>query len=136
MSKDKKKGGFFKFLAGVSLGAAAGVLLAPKAGSETRKDLKKHIDKMLEELKGIDVDEVKQDIEAKIYEIKESLDSLDKETVTKIAKKKAAEIQELANELVDYAVEKGTPVLKQTAATVRTKAIEVTKEVLNKLEEK
>ena len=28
----KKKGGFFKFLAGIGIGAAAGVLLAPKAG--------------------------------------------------------------------------------------------------------
>ena len=36
----KKKGGFFKFLAGIGIGAAAGVLLAPKAGSETRKELK------------------------------------------------------------------------------------------------
>ena len=136
MSKDKKKGGFFKFIAGLSLGAAAGVLLAPKAGSETRKDLKKYIDQLLEELKTVDIDEVKQDIEAKIYEIRESLENLDKETVIKVAKKKAAEIQDMADELVDYAIEKGTPVLEETAATVRAKAIEVTKEVLNKLEEK
>ncbi len=136
MSKGKKKGGFFKFLAGLGLGAAAGVLLAPKAGSETRKDLKEYIDKLLEELKSVDLDEVKEEIEAKIFEIRESVENLDKETVIKVAKKKAAEIQDMADELVDYAIEKGTPVLEQTAASVRAKAIEVTKEVLNKLEQK
>ena len=40
----------------------------------------------------------------------------------------------MAEELVEYAVEKGTPVLEKTADSVRQKAIEVTKEVLNKLE--
>ena len=40
----------------------------------------------------------------------------------------------MAEELVDYAVEKGTPVLEKTANSIREKAIEVTKEVLAKLE--
>ena len=39
MSK-QKKGGLGKFIAGLGLGALAGVLFAPKAGSETRKELK------------------------------------------------------------------------------------------------
>ncbi len=42
----------------------------------------------------------------------------------------------MANELVDYAVEKGTPVLESAANKVREKAIDVTKEVLKKLEKK
>ena len=61
---------------------------------------------------------------------------VDKEKVAKIAKKKATEIKDMANELVDYAVEKGTPVLKEAAEKARLKAVEVTKEVLEKLEEK
>lgn len=123
----KKKGGFFKFLAGIGIGAAAGVLLAPKAGSETRKELKAQFEKMLEELKDVDVDEVKENVEAKVFEIKESLADLDKEKVLKVAKKKAKEIQDMAEELVSYAVEKGTPVLEETANNVKEKAIEVTK---------
>lgn len=134
MSKDKKKGGFFKFIAGVGIGAAAGLLFAPKSGTETRKDFKKYINELLEELKDVDATDVKEAIEAKIYQIKDSIENLDKETVVKVAKQKAAEIQDMADELVDYAIEKGTPVLEQTAATIRTKAIEVTKEVLTKLE--
>lgn len=132
---NKKKGGFFKFLAGIGIGAAAGVLLAPKTGSETRTDLKKYVEKLLSELKDVDADDVKESIETKIYEINEAIDNLDKETVVKVAKQKASEIKDMADELVDYAIEKGTPVLEQTAATVRAKTVEITKEVLKKLEE-
>lgn len=134
MSKNKKSG-FMKFLAGIGIGAAAGVLFAPKAGSETRKELKIKFDEMIDDLKDVDAKEVKEAIETKIYELRDALEDLDKETVIKIAKKKANEIKDMANELVEYAVEKGTPVLKDAADAAREKAIEVTKEVLNKLEE-
>jgi len=58
----------------------------------------------------------------------------DKEKVAKIAKKKAKDIQNMVEELVSYAVEKGSPVLEKAANAVREKAIDVTKEVLAKLE--
>lgn len=135
MSKKKKKG-LGKFIAGLGLGAAVGVLFAPKAGSETRKELKVKMDALLNDLKNVDADEVKETIEAKIFEIKEALADLDKEKILKIAKKKVVEIQDMADELVDYAIEKGTPVLESAAADVRAKAIDVTKEVLEKLENK
>lgn len=135
MSKKKKKG-LGKFIAGLGLGAAVGVLFAPKAGSETRKELKVKMDALLNDLKKVDADEVKETIEAKIFEIKEALADLDKEKILKIAKKKVVEIQDMADELVDYAIEKGTPVLESAAADVRAKAIDVTKEVLEKLENK
>lgn len=129
-----KKKGLGKFLLGAGIGAGLGVLFAPKKGSETRRELKKKMDELIEKAKGIDVSEVKENIEIKIAEIKEELSDLDKEKVLKIAKKKAKQIQDMAEELVEYAVEKGTPVLEKTADSVRQKAIEVTKEVLNKLE--
>jgi gas vesicle protein len=135
MSKKKKKG-LGKFIAGLGLGAAVGVLFAPKAGSETRKELKVKMDALLNDLKNVDADDVKENIEAKIFEIKEALADLDKEKILKIAKKKVVEIQDMADELVDYAIEKGTPVLESAAADVRAKAIDVTKEVLEKLENK
>lgn len=133
---NKKKGGFLKFLAGIGIGAAAGVLFAPKAGSETRKELKAKLDEMLENLKEVDATEVRENIEAKITELKDALSDLDKEKVIKVAKKKAKQVKDMANELVDYAVKKGTPVLNEAAEAARVKAVEVTKEVLDKLEEK
>lgn len=134
MSKNKK--GLGKLFAGLAIGAGLGILFAPKKGSETRAQLKNKMDDLLAKLKDIDAKEVKDNIEAKIYEIKEELDDLDREKVLKIAKQKAKKIQEKAEELVSYAVEKGTPVLERSAESVREKAIEVTKEILNKLEKK
>ncbi|MEG0137556.1 MAG: YtxH domain-containing protein [Bacilli bacterium] len=137
MSKEcncKKKHGFGKFLAGLGLGAAVGVLFAPKSGSETRKELKIKLDELLDNLNEVDAEEVKEYVEAKIYEIKEAIEDLDKEKVIKIAKKKAAEIADMADELVDYTIEKGTPIIESAAADIRAKAVEVTKEVLDKLE--
>lgn len=129
-----KKKGLGKLFAGIAIGTGIGMLFAPKKGEETRRDLKKKIDELIDQAKKIDKDEVKQTIESKIELIQNELADLDKEKVLKIAKTKAKQIQDMANELVDYAVEKGTPVLESAANSVRKKAIDVTKEVLKKLE--
>ena len=129
-----KKSGMGKLLAGVAIGAGLGVLFAPKKGEETRRELKKKIDELMNKAKGMSSDDVKEIIEDKIEEIKEGLADLDKEKVLKIAKEKAAIIEEKTKELVDYAIEKGTPVLEKAATSVREKAIDVTKDVLKKLE--
>ena len=125
-----KKKGFGKFLTGALVGVGLGVLFAPKKGSETRKELKEKIDELVARLKEVDIEEVKDNIQIKIEEIKAELEDLDKEKVLKIAKN----VQNKAEELVNYAIEKGTPVLEKSARAVKEKAIEVTKEVLNKLE--
>lgn len=134
MSKEKKSG-LGKFVAGAAVGVGLGILFAPKKGSETRKELKEKFDELIAKAKEIDIEEVKENIENKIEEIKAELEDLDKEKVLKIAKNKAKAIEEKAEELVSYAIEKGTPVLEKAASSVREKAIEVTKQVLAKLEQ-
>lgn len=134
MSKEKKCSGLGKFALGAAIGAGLGILFAPKKGSETREDLKKKINELLAKAKEIDAEDVKEAIETKIAEIKDELEDLDKEKALKIAKKKAADIKEKSEELVNLAVEKGTPVLQKAADEVRQKAIVVVKEVLKRLE--
>ena len=129
-----KKSGFGKFIAGIGIGAGLGMLLAPKSGEETRKILKKKMEDFINEVKNIDVDEVKDEFLNKVDEIKNEIEDLDKEKVLKIAKEKSEDLKKKTAELVELAKEKGTPVLEGAANDVRQKAISVTKDVLKKLE--
>lgn len=133
MSKNK---GFGKFLTGLAVGAGLGVLFAPKKGSETRAELKAKIEELYVKAKELDMDDVKETIEVKIEELKESIADLDKEKVLDYAKEKAAQIKDKCDELVQYVMEKGTPVMEKTANAVREKATQVSKEVVEKLEKK
>ena len=85
-------------------------------------------------IKNIDTEEVKKEFDKRVKEIKKELKDLDKEKALKIAKKKGTEIKKKADELVELAKEKGTPVVKKTAEELRVRAIDVTKEVVKKLE--
>ena len=133
MNKEKKSG-LGKFLAGAAIGAGLGLLFAPKKGSETRADLKVKIEDLIKQVKKIDLVEVKEEFEVKLENLKAELADLDKEKVLEIAKKKALELKDKAQDLVDLAIEKGTPILRDMAEEVRLKTIDVTKEVLKKLE--
>ena len=130
----KKKSGVGKFILGALVGAGLGVLFAPKAGSETRKDLKNKMTELLNKAKEIDMDDVKETISVKIDEIKAEISDLDREKVLKIAKEKANDIKDKCGELVEYAKDKGTPVLEKAASDVRQKTLDVLNETVAKLE--
>lgn len=131
----KKNSNVGKFLVGLGIGAGLGMLFAPKSGTETRKDLKKTFDKFVNSLKDIDVNEVRDEFLNKVEDIRNELEDLDKEKVLKIADQKSKDLKKKADELVDLAKKKGTPIIEEAADNVRQKAIDVTKSVLNKLEE-
>ncbi len=128
------KKGWAKFILGAGIGAGLGMLFAPKAGSETRKELKVKIDDLVAKAKELDMNDVTEQVQDKIKEIKKDLKDLDKEKVLNFAKEKGEVVKEKANELVNLAKEKGTPVLKDAANEVKEKAVSVAKEVIARLE--
>ncbi len=130
-----KNYGIEKFALGVVVGATLGVLFAPKSGKETREDLKNAFDDLVEKAKNIKAEDVKAAIEKKVQEIREGLADLDKEKVLEIAKDKAHALKEKWNDLVEYAKEKGTPVVEKTAKEVKHRTAGVVRGVLERLED-
>ena len=128
------KKSFGKFFAGAALGAGLGLLFAPKKGEEIRKELKEKMDDFVAYLNDIDTKEVKKEFNRKLDEIKKELTDLDKEKALQLAKDKSADLMDRAQDLVEMAKEKGTPLLKKTAEEVLDSVIEVSKETLKKLE--
>lgn len=130
----RKSEGVFKFALGALVGVGVGMLFAPKSGEELRKDLKKKFNELIEKAKEIDIKEVSEDIKKRVADLKKEIEELDKEKVLAIAKEKGEQLKAKANELFELAKEKGTPVVEKAADDVRQKAIQVTKEILKKLE--
>lgn len=128
------KSGFGKFAIGAGIGALIGILIAPKKGSEMREELKIKTDEFLKKVSSLKKEDIQEEFEIRIEKLKKEIEELDKEKVLAVAKEKAKLVKRETQKLVDLAKEKGTPVLEKTADEVRLKAIDVTKNVLDKLE--
>ena len=129
-----KRGGIGKFIAGAAVGAGLGLLFAPKSGKETREELKVKLDDLMGQVKSMDKEEVKKEFDKKIKEIRSELESLDKEKALEIAKSTGKDLKIKSQELVDLAIDKGTPILRDAAEEIKAKVLEVSKEVTARLE--
>lgn len=135
MSKEKKKHHFGTLIAGVGIGVGLGLLFAPQEGAKTRKELKKKMDDLITYLKGIDYNEVKDNLIEKVENLKNELENLDKERVLEIAKVKAEEIKKGAEELYQAAIKQGKPVVEKAAREIKAKTVIVLKGIIDKLED-
>ena len=124
------------FLGGALVGIGLGFLFAPKSGSETRKDLANEMSKLWDNVRSMDADEIKEKMQNKLKEIETGIKELDKEKVLSFAKEKADVLKGKADELVKMAKEAGKAVVENAASSIKKGLTNVTKEVLNKLEEK
>lgn len=121
---------------GAAIGTGLGMLFAPKSGKETRSDLKKKINDLKQKASKIELEDVKKYVNDKINSIEKELKDLDKEKVMKIAKEKANKVEQECKDLAKYVKEKSVPALTDAVEALRQKALESTKQVLNKLESK
>lgn len=129
------KKGLGKLLAGAAVGLGIGMLLAPKSGEETRKDLKKGAKNLANKVKDIDLNEVKDDLVDSFEKLKAELADMDAAKAKKIAKKKINELSDKAQDLVDMAKEKSAPVVEKTAKDIKKKLATMLADMQEKLED-
>ena len=129
-------GKFRSFATGALIGAGLGILLAPKEGSETRQDLKKSLDNLVDTIKNIDIEETKAAFFNKVNEIKNELSNLDEESAKELAEEKIQIVEEKCDELIEEAKKIETPIVEKAATEVKKNVTASLKEVVNELEEK
>lgn len=125
------KKGFTKFALGAAVGTCLGLLLAPEKGDKTRKKVKESSMKLLEEVKKLDYNELKDNLMQKAENIEKEIKSLDREKVISISKEKGDELIKKANTLYKEAVKAGKPVIERYAKELK----EQTRELVNNLME-
>ena len=129
----KKSKGFGKLVIGAGIGAALGLLFAPKSGEETRKDLKKKADEITKKIKDIDLNELKDELSDDFKNLKEEVKNLDIDQAKIIAKDKGEELLGRIQELIGMAKEKGTPIVENAAKDLKKKVSEFLGNLSDKL---
>ena len=126
-----------KFIFGLGLGALAGVLMAPKKGSETREDIKNTATKTYEKVKNMSKEDVQAMIGETIENVKKTVDEFDSEAFKASTKEKIVQLQEKrtvwANKVKESEqYEKVAESVTQAADTLNAKIEDVRKSLNNK----
>ena len=82
-----------KFILGLGIGAAAGLLLAPKKGSELREDIKRESLKAYEQLKNMTKEDVEAMLGQTIETVKKSVDEFDLDVFKETTKEKLSDLE-------------------------------------------
>lgn len=125
-----------RFMLGAVLGLGVGLLFAPRSGRETRKILSEKATEIFDQLKDLDMEEVKNNIADKITEIRDDIKDLDKEKIVEIAREKGEALKNKAEDLVELAKKTGKPIVEEATETIKKSVVNLAKEVIDKLETK
>lgn len=87
-----------KFIMGLGIGAVAGLLLAPKKGSELREDIKNETLKAYDNVKSLTKEDVEAMLGQTIESVKKTVDEFDMDVFKQTTKEKLAELQEKLEE--------------------------------------
>lgn len=82
-----------KFIAGLGIGAAVGMLFAPKKGSELRDELKEKSSKAYDSAKNMTKEDVQELLNKSIDEIKRAIDEFDMDEFKETTGQKLAEVK-------------------------------------------
>ena len=126
------KKGLGKFLAGAAVGVGIGMLFSPEKGEKNRKKLKETTRKLVDEIKNLDYEDVKNSLSRKIENLENQIKDLDSEKVASIAKEKGAIIKENVNSIYKEAVKQGKPVLEKYAFELREKTKIIVDDIMKK----
>ena len=131
MSQNK----FGRFLSGVLVGIGLGILVAPDKGENTRLELRKSFDKLINTIKDIDIESTKAALINKLAEIESDLTDLDTAKKTDIVKEKTELINQKCDELINVANGTDANMLNDAIKEVKKNTTKLASTVLNSLEE-
>lgn len=130
-----KKSKLGALVAGIGIGAAAGMLLAPKSGEETRKDIQKKAKQIGKKVKDIDLNQVKEDLVKEFDKFKNEMKDMDKDKAMKLAKEQGTKLLDKCEDLITMAKEKSAPMIEKTGKDIKKKLSEMLADASEKLSE-
>ena len=130
-----KKSKLGALIAGIGIGAAAGMLLAPKSGEETRKDIQKKAKQIGKKVKDIDLNQVKEDLVKEFDKFKNEMKDMDKDKAMKLAKEQGTKLLAKCEDLITMAKEKSAPMIEKTGKDIKKKLSEMLADASEKLSE-
>lgn len=119
---------------GAVIGGLAGVLFAPRKGSETREKIKESFMDLKVKLQGLDKKDIKKYIEKKLDDLDIEIAKLDTEVEYKKAKKQAKKVIKKIDKLIKYTNKKGMEEFEDLISDLKDKASEISEEILTNLE--